>query len=611
MYIIQMADLHIGAEENRDHIQKVLFSSVETIQKEIPEKSDIWLCICGDIIDSKSLGAENSAETQHRYQMAQKLIQGYVKQLEKMYTIQIGLCVGNHDITHIDEFAQFVNALINQSFSTAQLESCYQCMPSDEGIAYIYVNSCMNNDYQTGGIDYNKLEDLLKKEKKERKKIIILHHTIMSMFQDDDSAIRNAADLVVLAERYNVIAILHGHIHGKNILKVGQNQCKIIGAGALFTHENPDVNSQFNIIKVSDDAIEQVINCRYNADDRYQPWSTKIQFEELESEGEYIFGGTSFQESYEKLLHVVEKKGPLSNISIEIRTEYDSFHNTLHEYLDQEFLEIGDKRYNYFSLAEMWEADQVPQELYFNHGSYFYVDGRSGIDYVTEQLKNKPTSNRIVLPTYNMKTVIESLGDKAYLPSLESIQFGKRNADTLAVHMQLRALEVCRFLKINVCEIDYILSQLRKKGVEFEKVDIVISAFQVQKREKFNCFLKAQIDTMPTTQLCAKVMSGDIACLCSLLKEKQDGMETITKKNGLNNLYEAMQESNEAKGLKIYPTDLLEKMKRLLGVYEQLDSIHQTKSVREESEKECEQTICTLLGEIIQLLKESEEDRKK
>ena len=53
--------------------------------------------------------------------------------------------------------------------------------------------------------------------------------------------------------------------------------------------------------------------------------------------------------------------------------------------------------------------------------------------------------------------------------------------------------------------------------------------------------------------------------------------------------------------------EVLEKMQKLLEIYDRLDDIHQRRSVCEDAEKECEQNIGTLIGDIIHILKEGEE----
>lgn len=212
-----------------------------------------------------------------------------------------------------------------------------------------------------------------------------------------------------------------------------------------------------------------------------------------------------------------------------------------------------------------------------------------------------------MLATYRMKDIIESLDDSVYLPSLESIQFGRsKNNGELLVHMQLRALEASRFLKINICEIAYILKKLREGNIVFDKVEITISAFRVQKKERFNCFLKAEIDKLTAQKLGAKVNHGKIDELCKLLEEKRDGMETITKVNGIQNVFEAMKASNEEAGENApirYADEILEMFKEVLDVYKRLDSIHRESSIHSEEEEQCEKNIDELLGKLVQKLK--------
>ena len=235
---------------------------------------------------------------------------------------------------------------------------------------------------------------------------------------------------------------------------------------------------------------------------------------------------------------------------------------------------------------------------------------QNGIEYVVESLKRKPTSNRIVLPTYNMENVNQSLDDKNYLPSLVSIQFGK-NDKTLIVHMHLRALEANRFLKINICEIQYLINQIRARYVEFDDVKVIISAFRVQRKEKFNCFLKAQIDMMAEEKLTTYVNFKNFEKLYWLFVEKKDAKETITKVNGVDKVYKAMQASNkvmeECGGEPIYSTDIIKMLKELLDKYKELDGIHKASSIQSEKENECEEKIDELLDQIIKKLAELKE----
>ena len=232
------------------------------------------------------------------------------------------------------------------------------------------------------------------------------------------------------------------------------------------------------------------------------------------------------------------------------------------------------------------------------------------IDYVVEALRTKPTSNRIVLPTYNMDNVNQSLDDKNYLPSLVSIQFGK-TGKTLIVHMHLRALEANRFLKINICEIEYLINQMKSRYVEFDKVKIIISAFRVQRKEKFNCFLKAKIDMMNETELTTRVNFKDFKLLCSLFEEKRDAKETITKVKGVKTVFEAMKTSNKVKVAQgdkpIYSDEIINMLGEALDIYDGLDKIHKASSIQSEKENELEEKLDELLDQIIKKLTELKE----
>lgn len=610
MYIIQMADFHIGSSKSTNpEEEKFIRESVKLIKEHIPPEEHILFCLCGDIIDSEQLTADGR-EVEKRYNKAADLVALYRRELEDDYTISVKCCPGNHDITHGSEFHSFVKSVDDCKPSLRELKSCYTYTDEEENISLIFVNSCAGDQYKIGRIDYDQLEEELGKLSDERKKILILHHTIMSMFDDDTSSIRNAAKLVSIIDRYNITGILHGHIHGREILKLGSNQCKVIGIGALFSRENTNVNSQFNIIHIKKGLFLSIVNCRFNADGGTDPWNI---CELSESANENFFKGKTFEEVYGQLLNRLDAVTPLHNVRMEISNDYDKFVSNLKNFLGNDYLKIGDKKYDYFQLAEMWEAEEVPDELYFNHGSYFKSEEGNGIDFVKEQLQKKSSSNRIVLPTYNMEKVIGSLDDSIYLPSLESMQFGKEKSDELLIHMHLRALEAKRFLKINICEIAYILDKLKAGGVGFDKVKIIISAFRVQGRERFNCFLKAQIDVMSEFSLSAKVNHGKVGELCKLFEEKRDGMETITKVRGIEAVFEAMKASNEeaAPNAPIhYDEEILNILEGVLGVYHRLDEIHRTSSIRSEEEDDCEREIDEKLGRLIDKLKELEENRK-
>lgn len=619
MYILQMADLHIGSSIQTNPAEKELFlQSAKLIKDTIPPEETILICLCGDIIDSKGLdeGEESSEVAEERYMKAAELLENFKNEIKDEYNIIIKCCPGNHDATHMNGLFEFISKVDTDIYtgkpSKRELETCYALDISGGKTKIIFVNSCYENQYKKGYIDYTTLEFKLEQAKKDNKKIIIvLHHTIMSMFDEDDSSIRNAAKLVNLIDRYEVIGVLHGHIHGREILSLGQNQCKIIGTGALLSRNNANVNSQFNIIELKNNIFSKILNCRYQADGGNQPWDIKkLNILEISN----IFTGNTFSKAYRKLMDTLDVMTPIYNMRIEIKTTYEEFDTDLKEFLNEDKLKIGDKTWTYFELAKMWQADEVPDELYFNHGSYFKIGEMSGIDYVAKALKEKPTSNRIVLPTYNAKNIMESLDDEKYLPSLASIQFGTDEGEKkLIVHMYLRALEAKQFLKINICEIEYLLDCLKKKAIAFEEVEIVISAFRVQKKEKFHCFLKSEIDALSTEHLSVIVSYKDFSKLRHLFEEKKDGQETVIKTHGIETVYRAMKASNELnenKGReKVYSKEILSLLEEVLKKYEELDGIHKMASVQSKQGNTYEEEIDNLLGRIIESIEKLEREK--
>ena len=77
MYIVQMADLHIGsATKTVPGERELVNKSIDLIKKWIPKESEILLCLCGDVIDSKKTGDKeiDGDEVKKRYAEAAKLI---------------------------------------------------------------------------------------------------------------------------------------------------------------------------------------------------------------------------------------------------------------------------------------------------------------------------------------------------------------------------------------------------------------------------------------------------------------------------------------------------------------------------------------------------------
>lgn len=608
MYIIQIADLHIGsAEKCIEEEREILSKGITKIKQNIPENQKLLICVLGDIIDSKKISTRKRKIAKARYEEAADLFRLMLKELREQYDVKIQFCLGNHDVTHISEFLDFAKEF-DSAITKEKIEDGY--FMEGDGIYYVFLNSCKGGQYKYGSIDYKKLEQILNDISAEKPKIFVMHHTVISMYEKDNSSIRDSARLIRLLKENNVLGVLHGHIHGRERFIIGQ--CRMIGTGALFSRNNSNVNSQFNIIKVGAFAFREISTYIYMADDRISGSSwCKINTEELSYEN--YFGGNNFQEVYQKLMKRLADTPVINNVVLQISCTYKEFDANLKNFLDNDKFTIGRKNYSYFELAELWEDIKVPQCLYFNHGMYFKVQDKEqgdievhGIQFIARQLKSKPTSNRAVLTTYNMDTVSKVLNGEEYLPSLLSVQFSQsKDGSILYVHMYLRALEAERFLKINICEIKWLLERLQEQNVLFSRVDVAISAFRVQKRKNFNCFMKADIDNIDEEKLKLCVYGGNIAEICRMLTEKNDASETITNVAGIKALCDVMKKSNEEIASCEYSLITISKLDKVLEIYKELDNLHQRGSINTEEESQCEKEISERINDVIIELKKA------
>ena len=553
-YIVQMADFHFGGtcpgtESEKDILKKM----TERLQAEIPKGSEVVFCACGDYIDSKPIpdGVSTRALTEDqitaRYEEAREAIESAViKPLQKTYDLKIGLCVGNHDTTHIDAMNRFSQAMISKD-----IDKTYSIHLDSENVDFIFINSCPPSDYSHGEIDYDYLENRLQALSPDSTKYFILHHTLMSMDEHDQSCVRQVPRLIKLIDEYSIKAVFHGHTHGQYVVRVGIVGCPIIGVGAVYVRDYPNVNSQFNLICCNSGIVISAVNFQYHADlatisgcDGFD----KIPIH-MSKEGNFFYGRT-FSKVYNELVKKVQAESRLYHVHLHVKSSFDEFRTDVERnFGDQVELKTLDYKYSYSKLAEMWEAPQLDEKvLYFNHGMHFSkAPYHSGIDYIIHEIGEKRTTSRAVLVTVNTKDISETAPD-ALLPSLLSIQAGfDQNQTTLHVTMTLRALEASRFLKINICEALFIAKKIYSK-YRFSNIEVVISAFRVQIKEQFGCFLKAKLDTeaqqsrMMVTLSSLRysddsaVIADEIGKIIRLIQDKKLRSETVIVTNGIEKL---------------------------------------------------------------------------
>lgn len=557
-YIVQMADFHFGgACHGAESEKEILKKMAGRIQSEIPEGSEVIFCACGDYIDSKPIpdGASTRALTEDeiaaRYQEAMEVIESeIIGPLQKKYDLKIGLCVGNHDTTHIEAMNRFSQAMIGKD-----IDKTYSIHLDSENVDFLFINSCPPADCSHGEIDYDHLEQHLKTLSPDSTKYFILHHTLMSMDEHDQSCVRQVPRLIKLIDKCSIRAVFHGHTHGQYLVRVGTVRCPIIGVGAVYVRDYPNVNSQFNLICCNGGIPVSAFNFQYHADRAMI--SDTDGFEKVPihiSEMGNSFYGRSFSKIYDELVKRIQAESKLYHVHLHVKSSFDEFCADVEEnFGNQKELRTLDCAYSYCELAEMWEAPQVDEKvLYFNHGMYFAkTPYHSGIDYIIHEIGDKRTSSRAVMVTVDTKDISETAPD-ALLPSLLSVQTGfDQDQTTLHVTMTLRALEASRFLKINICEALLIAKQIYSK-YPFSNIEVVVSAFRVQIKEQFGCFLKAKLDTkVEQKRITARlssllhtnnsdVISNEIGEIIRLIQDKQLRSETVIETNGIEELRTAI-----------------------------------------------------------------------
>ena len=553
-YIVQMADFHFGGFPSGTESEKdILTKMAARIQVEIPHGSEVVFCACGDYIDSKPISNGtptqdlSESEIMARYQEAKETIEStIITPLRNAYDLKLGLCIGNHDITHIGALNHFSQTMIGK-----EINKTYNVHLDSENVDLIFINSCPPLDYSHGEIDYPDLESILNTLSSDSTKYFILHHTLMSMDEHDQSSIRQAPQLIKLIDQYSIKAVFHGHTHGQYVVRVGTVGCPIIGVGAVYVRNYPNVNSQFNLICCSSGIIVSAVNFQYHADIATNPESDG--FEEIPihvTKEDNVFHGKSFSKVYSDLFKRVQAESKLYHVHLHIKSSYEEFYADVEENFGKQIeLKTFDREYSYTELAEMWEAPQLDEEnLYFNHGMHFCTPQYpSGIDYLIHEIGEKRTTSRAVLVTAHTRDISETAPD-ALLPSLLSIQAGfDQEQTTFHITMTLRALEASRFLKINICEVLFIAKKLYNK-FPFSNIEVAISAFRVQIKEQFGCFLKAKLDTaaqqsktmaMLSSLLYSNSMSdisNAIKEIIRLIQDKKIRSETVIETNGIENL---------------------------------------------------------------------------
>ncbi|WP_369045767.1 hypothetical protein [Sinomonas sp. P10A9] len=188
----------------------------------------------------------------------------------------------------------------------------------------------------------------------------------------------------------------------------------------------------------------------------------------------------------------------------------------------------------HLKAARDWQAEKRPPGLHISHGEYMHKYGNS-IDYIVEELKRKPTSNRACISLVDTGAIRDS-GDDA-LPSFLLLQagFDRASDEALLITAYYRALEVSEFLPINLAEMCLIAQTISERIPSVSSLNLTVHAFRAHIVNGFRAHKRSLIDIVSVDEIQTWVQEDNVQKLSDLLIEKSRP-ETIIESTGLINL---------------------------------------------------------------------------
>lgn len=211
------------------------------------------------------------------------------------------------------------------------------------------------------------------------------------------------------------------------------------------------------------------------------------------------------------------------------------------------------------SLAAAWQEKSKPNNLHINHGEYINRAG-DGLSFLVQELRRKPDGNRSVLSLIDMDDIISS-GDKP-IPSFMVLQvaFTDQGFEHLQISCYFRALEVVRFLPINIAEVCYVLRQLKQDFAQIMRFELTIHAFRAYANPQFHCLEKPAIDIVSGPEITKAAMENNLDQIRSWLDSKIAYDESAVLVDGLSTLVMSIQLVRDK-----YPREFIEKLTEALS----------------------------------------------
>lgn len=175
--------------------------------------------------------------------------------------------------------------------------------------------------------------------------------------------------------------------------------------------------------------------------------------------------------------------------------------------------------------AAQWRQESPASDMYFSHGEYY----KDGIQHIIEELRLKPTSNR-ALYSLLAQSDISGSGDDP-IPSFLTFQCSIER-DVLYCTASFRALEVGRFLKVNLEEIRQNLADICEALPGLEVVRLHIFAFHAYIRNAPAAALRRpMIDVTSQLQLMRLMQKGDVYEVDQLLGGLEQSSTVVSSKS--------------------------------------------------------------------------------
>lgn len=169
-------------------------------------------------------------------------------------------------------------------------------------------------------------------------------------------------------------------------------------------------------------------------------------------------------------------------------------------------------------LATDFQNQECPKNLYMNHGEYIHRN-KDGIKNVITELQTKVDSNRAIISLINQCDIVGS-GDEP-IPSFMILQFRLENK-TLYVTLYFRALEVSKFLRINIEETRMILKEIYDSFVsKIENINLTIFAFRAYIKENINVLERPELDQKTEQEIFKLLKQDPNTSLIPLIEEKK------------------------------------------------------------------------------------------